>query len=81
MGRNCTDRPAAENAADPSLSAYTCSPCPTGYQDDGTKCEGKNRLTSDGYINFKRFKILICEGIVQQMGHCIGGNFNIHIWA
>ena len=19
--------------------------------------------------------------IIQQMGHCIGGNFNIHIWA
>ena len=21
------------------------------------------------------------QGIIQQMGHCIGGNFNIHIWA
>ena len=20
-------------------------------------------------------------GIVRQLGHCIGGNFNIHIWA
>ena len=21
------------------------------------------------------------NGIVRQMGHCMGGNFNIHIWA
>ena len=20
-------------------------------------------------------------GIARQMGHCMGGNFNIHIWA
>ena len=41
VGRNCTDRPAAEHAADHSLTAFTCSPCPSGYQDDGSKCEGK----------------------------------------
>ena len=21
------------------------------------------------------------RGIARQMGHCMGGNFNIHIWA
>ena len=32
----------------------------------------KNRfIASTGLLN----------GIVRQMGHCIGGNFNIHIWA
>ena len=39
-GTNCTDRPAAEQEANQSLTAYTCSPCPTGYQENGTKCEG-----------------------------------------
>ena len=48
MGRNCTDRPAAEHAADHSLTAFTCSPCPSGYQDDGSKCEGKY---CENYIN------------------------------
>ena len=24
---------------------------------------------------------LVLTGIIQQIGHCIGGNFNIHIWA
>ena len=23
----------------------------------------------------------LTAGIIQKMGHCIGGNFNIHIWA
>ena len=41
VGRNCTDRPAAEHKANPSLTAYTCSPCPTGYVVNGSKCEGK----------------------------------------
>ena len=25
--------------------------------------------------------IVIFRGIARQMGHCMGGNFNIHIWA
>ena len=25
--------------------------------------------------------LLIRPFIVRQMGHCMGGNFNIHIWA
>ena len=24
---------------------------------------------------------LNCEGIARQIGHCMGVNFNIHIWA
>ena len=41
VGRNCTDTPASNHSANPSLPAYTCTPCPTGYVENGTKCEGK----------------------------------------
>ena len=27
-----------------------------------------------------KFDYLV-ESIIGQIGHCIGGNFNIHIWA
>ena len=40
--RNCTDRPAAEHTAYPSLPEYTYTPCPSGYVENGSKCEGKN---------------------------------------
>ena len=40
VGRNCTDREATVHAATPTLTAYTCTPCPDGYRDDGSKCDG-----------------------------------------
>ena len=39
--RNCTNRSASKHSADPNLPAYTCTPCPSGYVENGTKCEGK----------------------------------------
>ena len=38
-------------------------------------------------VNFKRFVVNFrisnnfLSYIARQMGHCMGGNFNIHIWA
>ena len=29
----------------------------------------------------KRFKFLIGSDIIWQIGYCIGGSFNIHIWV
>ena len=29
----------------------------------------------------QQFCVLRIVCIVRQMGHCMGGNFNIHIWA
>ena len=33
------------------------------------------------FIHHDQFQLAGCNFIVRQMGHCIGGNFNIHIWA
>ena len=40
LGRKCNDTDADTHKATPSLPAFTCEACPTGYQDDGGKCEG-----------------------------------------
>ncbi|XP_053372780.1 uncharacterized protein LOC123559692 [Mercenaria mercenaria] len=45
VNRTCTDRPADEHKANPSLKAYTCSPCPTGYQDIQDKCQDVNECS------------------------------------
>ena len=28
-----------------------------------------------------RTELILSKGIIGQIGHCIDGNFNIHIWA
>ena len=40
IGRTCIDTNAAAHKADPTLTAFTCGPCPTGFHDDGSKCSG-----------------------------------------
>ena len=44
--RNCTDTKAEAHKANPSLPAYTCTPCPAGFEDKTDKCEGTSFTTS-----------------------------------
>ncbi|XP_053408702.1 uncharacterized protein LOC123559399 isoform X2 [Mercenaria mercenaria] len=45
-GRTCIDTPADQNKANPSLDAFSCGPCPTGYEEDGFKCIDTNECTN-----------------------------------
>ncbi|XP_052253079.1 fibrillin-1-like [Dreissena polymorpha] len=44
--RNCTDTKAEAHKANPSLPAYTCTPCPAGFEDKTDKCEDINECNN-----------------------------------
>ncbi|WAR04750.1 MLP-like protein [Mya arenaria] len=46
VGRDCSDVAATDHKANPSLKAYTCSPCPDGYLDVDDKCLDVNECTT-----------------------------------